>query len=433
MKNVVTNLYPEYLRYIDSFRAIPWKIDALKPVERRLLLTVHELAKNKFTKSAKIVGGALSKYHPHGDLSAYETLVSLVNRGLVTGQGNWGAAGLEDMNSAAQRYTEAKSNKLLDDLFSEFLKFAPWKELELDAEPLFLPSPIPIGLVGEGIILGIGNNITRVPRYNFKDLIIRSNELITNSPTKTTIIPKISNCDIYEDSAGEFEKILTTGEGVIQCIPIHRTVQDKIIILGRNPLFGFSKLKSYNIEHEEKNGSPAYNLVDLSKDKLCVQVSPYRGPVTKDFELLIAKLISTRINIKCNFVDTNFSVKTFPIDEILISSYNHWKDCYLISLQTDLNKLKEKEFEYKVLQITRNIYLKNPNVKTISDICKIYSTQKIPGIEVQDIETVSSKYSFKKVVESDIDIPAILNEINIIIQNINNIDTLASKRLNSIF
>lgn len=432
MKNVVTNLYPEYLRYIDSFRAIPWKIDALKPVERRLLLTVHETAKNKFTKSAKIVGSAIGKYHPHGDLSVYETLVSLVNRGLVIGQGNWGALGLEDMNPAAQRYTEAKSNKLLDDLFSEYLKFAPWKELELDEEPLFLPSPIPIGLVGEGVILGIGNNITRIPRYNFKDLIIRANELIANSPTKTTIIPKILNCDIYEDSPGEFEKILTTGEGVIQCIPIHRTVQDRIIILGRNPLFGFSKLKSYNVEHEEKNGYPAYNLVDLSKDKLCVQVSPYRGSITKDFELLIAKLISTKINIKCNFVDNDFSVKTFSIDNILLSSFNQWKNCFLNSLQFDLSKLKQKEFEYKVLQIARNIYLKNPNVKTISDICKIYSTQKIAGIEVEDIESVSSKYSFKKVVESDLDIPGILNEMNIITQNINNIDNLALKKLNTI-
>jgi DNA gyrase/topoisomerase IV subunit A len=104
MKNVVTNLYPEYLRYIDSFRAIPWKIDALKPVERRLLLTVHEVARTKLQKSAKVVGFCLGKWHPHGDIACYEALAGLVNRGLVTGQGNWGSMGLEDMSCAAQRY-----------------------------------------------------------------------------------------------------------------------------------------------------------------------------------------------------------------------------------------------------------------------------------------------------------------------------------------
>ena len=64
MKNVVTHIYSDYLRYTDTFRALAWKDDLLKPVERRILLTLSEVAKTNFQKSAKIVGYALASYHP---------------------------------------------------------------------------------------------------------------------------------------------------------------------------------------------------------------------------------------------------------------------------------------------------------------------------------------------------------------------------------
>ena len=64
MKNVVTHIYSDYLRYTDSFRALPWKDDLLKPVERRLLLGLSQFARNKFEKSAKVVGLVLGHFHP---------------------------------------------------------------------------------------------------------------------------------------------------------------------------------------------------------------------------------------------------------------------------------------------------------------------------------------------------------------------------------
>jgi topoisomerase-4 subunit A len=66
LKNIVSSLYAEYGRYIDSFRAIPKHIDCLKPVERRLLLSVHQVARKKFQKSAKVIGTCIGNYHPHG-------------------------------------------------------------------------------------------------------------------------------------------------------------------------------------------------------------------------------------------------------------------------------------------------------------------------------------------------------------------------------
>lgn len=66
MKHIVSSLYAEYGRYIDGFRAIPKDIDCLKFVERRLLLSVHQVARKKLEKSAKIIGTCIGNYHPHG-------------------------------------------------------------------------------------------------------------------------------------------------------------------------------------------------------------------------------------------------------------------------------------------------------------------------------------------------------------------------------
>jgi|GEM_PF-3622207 len=111
MKRAIPSLYAEYGRYIDEFRAIPYHIDCLKPVERRLLFTLFQVAK-KLTKSARVIGDAIGKYHPHGDQSAYGTLVGLVRRGFATGQGNWGATGFEDTDPAAYRYCITLDSKI---------------------------------------------------------------------------------------------------------------------------------------------------------------------------------------------------------------------------------------------------------------------------------------------------------------------------------
>ncbi|MDX1699651.1 MAG: DNA gyrase subunit A, partial [Melioribacteraceae bacterium] len=95
MRKIIPVFYSEYGRYISRFRAIPLYVDALKPVERRLLLSLHEVAKNKLVKSAKVIGHVIGSYHPHGDQSAYGTLVDMVRRGLVLGEGNFGTEGLE--------------------------------------------------------------------------------------------------------------------------------------------------------------------------------------------------------------------------------------------------------------------------------------------------------------------------------------------------
>jgi len=127
--------YLDYSMSVIIGRALPDVRDGLKPVHRRILYSMYEmgLLHNKpFKKSARIVGDVLGKYHPHGDSSVYDAMVRMaqdfsLRYPLVKGQGNFGSQ--DGDNAAAYRYTEAKLNKLseeiLKDIEKQTVKFIP--------------------------------------------------------------------------------------------------------------------------------------------------------------------------------------------------------------------------------------------------------------------------------------------------------------------
>lgn len=428
MKNVVTHIYSDYLRYIDQFRALAWKDDLLKPVERRILLGLSQFAKNKSEKSAKVVGMVLGHWHGHGDASTYGSLVGLVQRGFAVGQGNWGSPGLIDSKAASMRYTEVKSNKFLTDGFTEFLEYAPWEELELDSEPLYLPFYVPIGLIGEGLIQGISLHTCKIPRYKFPDLIKRLISIVENHEVRPTLIPNLGDNAVFEDSPGTYEKICLTGEGILQCIPKIQIAKNGIHILSKNPINGLNLLLTYNNDYEKKNGQPFFESVDLSKKTLNVFISPKRGPVTQDFIKEIVTIISCKIHIKCNIVGLDGKVELLGIDALLLNSYTKWVSAYLAKLTHDLAKLNQKLLELNIILEIRKILEANPTVKSISDIIKL-NTSKYTS---RDIEEVCSKYRIKTLIEAHIDIPSVILDITAITNDIANINTIALARVKAL-
>jgi DNA gyrase subunit A len=163
----------DYLNYAMSVivaRALPDVRDGLKPVHRRLLYSLEELGlrPNAATKkSARIIGDAMGKYHPHGDMSLYDALVRLaqdfsLRYPLVQGQGNFGS--LDGDPPAAMRYTEAKLSRLgdemLQDLGKETVEFIPNFDESL-MEPLVLPAAVPNLLINgsSGIAVGMATNM----------------------------------------------------------------------------------------------------------------------------------------------------------------------------------------------------------------------------------------------------------------------------------
>jgi len=143
--------YLDYAMSVIVARALPDVKDGLKPVHRRILFAMHEMGLGptaKYSKSAKIVGETMGKYHPHGDMPIYDALVRLaqdfsMRYPLVNGQGNFGS--MDGDPPAAMRYTEAKltsiAMEMLFDIDKETVDFTPNFDGTMK-EPIFLPSKL---------------------------------------------------------------------------------------------------------------------------------------------------------------------------------------------------------------------------------------------------------------------------------------------------
>ncbi|WP_010418767.1 DNA gyrase subunit A [Anaerophaga thermohalophila] len=171
--------YIDYSMSVIVSRALPDVRDGLKPVHRRVLFGMHELgmSPNKpYKKSARIVGEVLGKYHPHGDSSVYNAMVRMAQPWsmrymLVDGQGNMGS--VDGDSPAAMRYTEARMNRLSEEMLADIEKNTVDFQFNFDdslKEPTVLPSRIPALLVNgtSGIAVGMATNM---PPHNLGDAI----------------------------------------------------------------------------------------------------------------------------------------------------------------------------------------------------------------------------------------------------------------------
>ncbi len=171
--------YLDYAMSVIVGRALPDVRDGLKPVHRRVLYAMHELNNDwnrAYKKSARIVGDVIGKYHPHGDIAVYDTIVRMaqdfsMRYMLVDGQGNFGS--VDGDNAAAMRYTEIRmariAHELLADIDKETVNFGPNYDGS-EHEPLVLPAKIPTLLVNgsSGIAVGLATNI---PPHNLNEVI----------------------------------------------------------------------------------------------------------------------------------------------------------------------------------------------------------------------------------------------------------------------
>lgn len=200
---VVENLTVEdvmedsFLRYSMSViidRALPDVRDGLKPVHRRILYSMGEQGLRpgtKFSKSARIVGDVMGKYHPHGDTAIYDSMVRLAQNWtmrytLVNGQGNFGS--MDGDPAAASRYTEARldkaGNELLTDLDKDTVDFRDNYDGS-EREPTVLPAKLPNLLLNGQIGIAVGM-ATSIPPHNLGELVDATIHLIDN-PDNTTV------------------------------------------------------------------------------------------------------------------------------------------------------------------------------------------------------------------------------------------------------
>ena len=173
------NSYINYAMSVIIGRALPDARDGLKPVHRRVLYGMYEgghTSDKKFSKSARSVGEVMGKYHPHGDQSIYDTMVRMAQEWslryiLVDGQGNFGS--VDGDSPAAMRYTEARMQKISEDLLSDIDKETVDFQLNFDdtiMEPTVLPTRVPALLINgaSGIAVGMATNM---PPHNLSEVI----------------------------------------------------------------------------------------------------------------------------------------------------------------------------------------------------------------------------------------------------------------------
>lgn len=260
LKDYTEKAYLDYSMYVILDRALPNIGDGLKPVQRRIVYAMSELglkASAKYKKSARTVGDVIGKFHPHGDLAAYEAMVLMAQPfsyryPLVDGQGNWGSP--DDPKSfAAMRYTESRltrySEVLLEELGQGTVEWQPNFDGTLD-EPVVLPSRVPNVLLNgtTGIAVGMA---TDIPPHNLREVVNACVHMLDNPkatvaelcehvlgpdmPTDAEIItPRSELLKLYETGRGSvrmravWSKDTDTGDIIVTALP-HQVSGAKIL------------------------------------------------------------------------------------------------------------------------------------------------------------------------------------------------------------
>ena len=230
--NIEDEMRRSYLDYAMSViigRALPDVRDGLKPVHRRVLWAMHELGNsyNKpYKKSARVVGDVIGKYHPHGDMPVYDTIVRLaqgfsMRYPLIDGQGNFGS--VDGDAPAAMRYTEVRmarlANEILADIEKETVDFQPNYDESL-SEPKVLPTRIPNLLLNgsDGIAVGMA---TKIPPHNLTEVVEATITLLKDPHVSVENLAKIVTGPDFPTGGfiygrEEIKKSYLEGRGVLQ-------------------------------------------------------------------------------------------------------------------------------------------------------------------------------------------------------------------------
>lgn len=364
--------------------------------------------------------------------SLYGTLANMVNQGYAKGEGNWGSPGLEDDPPAAMRYTEVYLKKWVDDLAFTYLdeKYVPYQEFELEPEPIYLPSPIPIGLIGHGVITGISFYRTIIPKYKLSDLLKRLLWILHGKKKKEEVIiqPNSLDCTVSESETGDFQKILTTGVGSINYTPHGKLETKNLRIQGRAPNSSFGSL----INDQENLD---INIIDQSSDHIDILVEPRKK--STNLNTLATSIwknhLIKKLNFNCLFCDNDGNVESYGIDDILSYNYSLWKYSVQLKNIDDFNKLSNRKVELMIVQIIRYIFeqyksntvdeiithfkelKKNSDISIeidIFDVDKNIWKKEIKQINEQDIVDICNKRTIKNLVETVIDIQKVEKELS---------------------
>ena len=374
--------YINYAMSVIVQRAIPSVEDGLKPVHRRILWGMNEmgLQHNKLTKkSARIVGEVMGKYHPHGNLALYESLVRMAQNfslryPLVKGQGNFGS--LDGDPPAADRYTEAKMEKLaeelLEDIDKKTVKMLPNYTNELE-EPEILPGKVPNLLLNgtSGIAVGMTTNM---PPHNMVDVCDTIIAYIENPEISIEELIKVIRAPDFPTGgyvSGEIKRMYIEGRG-------------KLIVKGRTKIEenkGRESIIITEIPYQLNKSTLVEDIANLVRDKKLPDVSDIRDESSKgkvrivielrrdaDSKFTLNRLFKfTRLQDRFDAIMLallNGQPKILNLKEIVKAYVDHRRKIIRKRSEFDLNKAEER------LHIVLGLLIAQKNIDEIVDVIK---------------------------------------------------------------
>ncbi|MBW3021542.1 DNA gyrase subunit A [Candidatus Woesearchaeota archaeon] len=385
---IVDEMKSSFLDYAMSVivsRALPDVRDGLKPVHRRILFAMNEMAMfhdKPFKKSARIVGEVLGKYHPHGDSAVYDAMVRMAQSfslryTLVNGQGNFGS--IDGDSAAAMRYTEARlslaAEAMLEDIKKETVDFIPNFDGSLK-EPSVLPGKLPNLLINgsSGIAVGMATNI---PPHNLPEVVDGAVHLIDN--------PDASVQDLMNFVKGpDFPTggIIQGRQGILHAYSRGR---GKVVTRARTEIEEFkgrNRIVVTEIPYMINKSVLIQQIADLIRDKRIQGISDIRDESDREGMRIVIELKSNSnadivLNqlFKHSRLQTSFGIimlalvdntpKVLSLKQVLKYYIKHRQDVVRRRTQFDLTKAEKRLHILEGLIIALNNI--DPAIKLIKD------------------------------------------------------------------
>lgn len=346
--------YLDYAMSVIVARALPDVRDGLKPVHRRVLYAMHHdlglTHEHKYSKCAGVVGEVLKKYHPHGDMAVYDSLVRLaqwwnLRYTLVDGQGNFGS--IDGDSPAAYRYTEARLTKIAGEMLNgidkETVDFIPNFDGETQ-EPLVLPSSLPnLLLMGsEGIAVGMA---TKIPPHNITEVIdavtftidrtvaakkmpdevvVQSEERTTHANVKTGLVSDVTIDELMDYIKGPDFPTGGSIYDITEIRNVYATGRGKIVMRGKAEIEEIGQGKSAiiitEIPYQVNKSALVAKIAELAKLKKIEGISDLRDESDRHGLRVVVELKrdSTPKKILNNLYKQTQLQTTFPANVVAL-------------------------------------------------------------------------------------------------------------------
>ena len=386
----------KYLSYALSTivsRSLPDLRDGLKPVHRRLLFAMRELKlrpESGFKKCARVVGDVIGKFHPHGDVAVYETLVRLsqdfsLRYPLIEGQGNFG--NIDGDNAAAMRYTEARLTDIAMLLFEGMDENAISFKKTYDAEaeePEVLPAGFPNLLANgaSGIAVGMATNI---PSHNILELCKAMQLLLKKPETTTSELMSVFHGPDFPTGGRmlitpkQLEDIYTKGTGTIRIrakYSVEELSRGKYIIVVTEIPYGVPKgrlLEKMGELIDSKKLSMLSDLRDESTEDIRIILEPKSSTLAADdiMELLYKETdLEVRFGVNLNVITKHQTPKVMGIKDLLQSYLDHRLEVLLRCTQFRIQKIEDR------LNLVKGFLIVYLNLDRVIEIIRTHDEPK---------------------------------------------------------